>query len=303
MLANQPNAEHLPVSVSLAKALVTSQFPKWSKLEICPIPSSGTDNTIFRLGENMCLRLPKTMHTEKNLKKEHAWLPKLTPLSLQTPKPLAIGTPEKGYPCSWCIYSWIDGNTVVANYLSDDHRAAKDIGKFINSLQLVDTEGGPKSGPHNNYRGVPLIDRNQLTREAIQKLNAEFETNALNNLWDAALDVPTWANAPVWLHGDIHSGNMLTQNGRLNAMIDFGLSGVGDPACDLMVGWTQFHPEARNTFHKFIKADDDTWERGKGWALSWAVIALAHYNRSNSFLASMSRNTINQLVSSSSQKN
>jgi aminoglycoside phosphotransferase (APT) family kinase protein len=261
MPANQPNAEHLPVSEPLAKALVASQFPKWSKLDICLVSSSGTDNTIFRLGENMCLRFPKTIRTEKNLKKEHAWLPKLTPLPLQIPKPLAMGLPEKGYPCIWCIFSWIDGDTAAAINLLDDHRTAKDIGEFINALQSINSGGGPKSGPHNNYRGVPLIERNQLTREAIQKLSTEFETITLFNLWDTALDVPVWNKAPVWLHGDIHSGNMLTKNGRLNAVIDFGLSGLGDPACDLMVGWTQFQPETRNIFRKSMKVDDATWER------------------------------------------
>lgn len=303
MHTNQPNAEQLYVSLSLAKALVTSQFPKWSKLDIWPIPSSGTDNTIFRLGENMCLRFPKFMRTEINLKKEYIWLPRLTPLPLQIPKPLAMGIPEMDYPCNWCILSWIDGNTAATNHFFDDHRAAKVIGEFINALQLVDTDGGPKSGPHNNHRGVPLIERNQLTREAILKLNAEFEESNLLGLWEETLEVPPWNKAPVWLHGDIHSDNMLTNSGHLNAVIDFGLSGVGDPACDLMVGWTQFNPKTRNSFRKSIRVDDTTWDRGKGWALSWAVIALAHYNRSNSFFANMSRITINQIISCSTQKN
>lgn len=246
----------------------------------------------------MCLRFPKFVNTEKNLKKEHVWLKRLAPLPLQIPKPLALGIPGKGYPCNWSIFNWIDGDTATANQLFNDHRAAKDIAEFIKDLQLVNTDGGPKSGLHNNYRGVPLIERDKLTKEAILKLETEFEPSALLKIWEAALDVPAWTSAPVWLHGDIHSENMLTINNRLNAVIDFGLSGVGDPACDLMVGWTQFNPKARNTFRKSMEVDAATWERGKGWALSWAVIALAHHIYSNPFLARTSRNTINQIISS-----
>lgn len=292
------HAGELVIDIALANALISTQYPQWAKLEIRPILSSGTDNEIFRLGENMCLRIPKSTSTINNLDKEYAWLPYLTPLPLRIPAPIAKGKPGNGYPCNWCIFDWIDGETATPNQLHNQHDVAVDIAEFIKALQIVDTRNAPLSGSHNNYRGVPLINRDLLTRKAIGNLRNIYDPSILTVIWETALNTTAWDQKPVWLHGDIHSGNLLFNNHRLCAVIDFGLSGVGDPACDLMVGWTQFSPDVRETFQKSINADTATLARGKGWALSWAVIALAHYLDTNPFLTTMSKGTIKRILES-----
>ena len=79
----------------------------------------------------------------------------------------------------------------------------------------------------------------------------------------------------VWFHGDIAHGNLLLRDGRLDAVIDFGTSGVGDPACDLAIAWTMFDDSARDVFRRGLPWDDDVWARGRAWALWKAMLVLA----------------------------
>ena len=122
------------------------------------------------------------------------------------------------------------------------------------------------------------------TRDAIAKLANVFDVNALTAAWESAIQTPEWQGSDVWIHGDLYSGNLLAKEGQLNAVIDFGLLGVGDPACDLMVAWTLLPAEARSTFRAALSVDDATWARGHGWALSFGLIALAYYLNTNFFL-------------------
>jgi aminoglycoside phosphotransferase (APT) family kinase protein len=87
-------------------------------------------------------------------------------------------------------------------------------------------------------------------------------------------------------------GNLLTVDGRLSAVIDFGCLGVGDPACDLIVAWSLLPPDTWKVFRSALRVDDATWERGRGWALSIALIQLPYYHESSPALAAGARHTI-----------
>ncbi len=278
--------------------LIAKQFPQWANLLIEPFISAGTDNAIFRLGKDMMVRLPFDLKASGRVDKECLWLPRLAPyLPLTIPTPIVKGIPTDDYPWHWSIYQWIDGETAILERIADSCQMAKSLAWFINALQKIVPTSELLSGQHNEFRGVPLIRLDKETRAAIITLQDIFNSKQLSSAWEAALLSPVWQGQPVWLHGDLQSGNLLAKNGQLNAVIDFGLMGVGDPACDLMVAWTLLPAKARDVFRATLDVDDATWARGRGWALYFGLIALAFYLNTNPTLAKISRYTINEVIS------
>lgn len=294
---NTPPAAEVEIDASLVRRLLAAQFPKWADLPLDPVDSAGTDNAIYRLGEDMAVRLPRVRRATGQVEKEHRWLPALAPhVPLAIPVPLGKGSPAEGYPWHWSVYGWLEGETATLERIADPRQAAAELGRFVAALQQIDPAGGPRSGPHNEFRGVPLAMRDPLTRGAIATLDGMLDAGAATTAWEAALRTPAWQGPAVWLHGDLHSGNLLAVQGRLSAVIDFGLLGVGDPACDLLVAWTLLSSEIREMFRAALPVDDATWARGRGWALSVGLIALAYYLDKNSVLAGMSRSAINEVL-------
>jgi aminoglycoside phosphotransferase (APT) family kinase protein len=246
------------------------------------VVSSGTDNAIFRLGERMSVRLPRYPAATAQVEKEARWLPVLAPnLPLAVPAPLAIGSPNDEYPWQWCVSPWIEGEEATIDRIADSSEAARTLAAFIAALQRCDASGGPPPGPANFSRGAPIAHRDGAVRKAIAALGDRIDGAAATAAWEAALAAPVYDGPPVWLHGDLQSGNILVHEGRLAAVIDFGCLGVGDPACELMPAWTIFSGESRAVFRAATMADDAAWERGRGWALSSALIALPYYMETN----------------------
>jgi aminoglycoside phosphotransferase (APT) family kinase protein len=138
--------------------------------------------------------------------------------------------------------------------------------------------------------------RDAAVRKAISTLNNRLDTAKATAAWESALQAPLWQGTAVWLHGDLHPGNLLVAKGRLHAVIDFGTLGVGDPACDLMVAWTFLSTESRDIFRAALPVDDATWARGRGWALSFGLIAYAYYLDTNPVLARISRRAIDEAL-------
>jgi aminoglycoside phosphotransferase (APT) family kinase protein len=285
--------DEVDIDISRVVRLVGAQFPQWADLPLEPVLSAGTDNAIYRLGGDMAVRLPRYPGATEPLEKEHRWLPRLAPvLPLAIPVPLARGTPGEGYPWHWSVYRWLDGETATIERMADAREAAIDLARFVLALQRVDPTGGPPPGEHNFFRGAPLATRDDATRRAIASLHGMLDTAAVTAAWGAALRAPAWPGPPVWIHGDLQSGNLLAVQGRLTAVIDFGCLGVGDPACDVMVAWTYLSAPARDAFRVALPVDDATWVRGRGWALSFGLIALPYYLRTNPVLAGIARRAI-----------
>ncbi len=285
----------LTVNESLVAGLLVDQFPEWCHLPLKRIKSAGTGNAIYRLGDQKAVRLPLVSWAADFIKKEVLWLPKLAPhLPLATPVPIAMGNPGRGYPSHWSVVNWLAGENAFLHGLSDTDQAATRLGEFVSTLQRLDTADGPLSGEQNVNRGVPLVVRDAMTREAITTLRGVFDIDELAAAWESALKIPQWSGPPAWLHGDLHSGNLLATDGQLTAVIDFGLMGVGDPACDVMVAWWLFSGRSRETFRSTIDVDDHTWDRGRGWALTVGVVAHAHYLKTNAMLAELSFKAIEE---------
>jgi aminoglycoside phosphotransferase (APT) family kinase protein len=272
------HADEVHTDVSLVGRLVAAQFPQWAELLIEPVLPLGTDNANYRLGRDMLVRLPRRHRTVETLKKERRWLPSLaTQLPLHVPVPLAEGEAAKGYPFEWSVYTWLEGEPASADRIVDQAQAATDLAQFVVALQQVDSSGGPLPAEHNFDRGEPLARRDDKTRAAIASLDGAIDVAAVTAAWEAALHAPDWERAPVWIHGDLDSRNLLVDQGRLSAVIDFGCLGVGDPACDVMVAWKCLSADARDIFRTALSVDEATWMRGRGWALSQALNALAYY--------------------------
>lgn len=279
MRQNGPvHKDEVVTDAALVRRLLADQFLEWAALPIEPVASSGTDNALYRLGDDMVVRLPRRRLPDTALEKECRWLPRIARLlPVAVPVLLGRGRPAEGYPFGWAVYRWLPGETAIAGRVSDQSRFASDLAYFIASLQRIDPTGGPPPGEHNFHRGEPLERRDAATLAAIRSLGGEIDVNAVTAVWKEALDAGERLSPPVWIHGDLDARNMLVKNGRLSAVIDFGGLAVGDPACDIMVAWKLLSPSARDVFLAALEVDEATWARGRGWALSQALLVLVHY--------------------------
>lgn len=285
------------IDVALVHRLLAAQFPQWANLPLAPVPSAGTDNALYRLGDVLVVRLPRIEQATGQVDKEQTFLPRLAPhLPLAIPVPLALGRPGEGYPWRWSVYQWLDGENATIERIADPVQAARDLAHFVAALQRIDPTGAPPPGVHNFFRGVPLSMRDAETRAAIAELSGVLDTSAVTTAWNIALQAPEWHGPPVWLHGDLQPLNLLVSQGRLSAVIDFGGLGVGDPACDLMAAWNLLSADTRDVFRAALSVDDATWTRGRGWALSVGLIALPYYQNTNPVLAGIARRAIVEVL-------
>jgi aminoglycoside phosphotransferase (APT) family kinase protein len=263
------------IDAALVRRLIAAQFPQWAELPVTPVKIDGWDNRTYRLGSELTARLPTHETYTAAVHKEHQWLPLLAPsLPVRIPEAVAKGEPGQGYPYHWAIRRWIEGETASYDTVADLPAFAGSIAKLILALQSCDTTGGPSAGAHSFYRGAPPEYYNDETMEALAVLKGRIDTVLAREVWEAAL-ATSWDRPPVWFHGDIASGNLLVQDGRLSAVIDFGTSGIGDPACDLVIAYTFFYGDSRETFRTAVAQDPATWARARGWALWKALITLA----------------------------
>lgn len=277
MPSGKMHTDEVETDASLVCRLLKGQFPQWADLPIKRVESAGTDNAIYRLGDDMAVRLPRIHWAIEQVAKEHQWLPKLAPLlPLDIPAPLAKGAPGEGYPWDWSVQRWLEGDNATIEAPADLRQAATDVAQFVAALQRIDPTDGPPAG-----RGVPLLLRDAAMRAAIAAVDGLLDTDAVTSAWEVALQAPQWDRPPVWVHGDLLPGNLLVEQGRLSAVIDFGGLGVGDPACDLMIAWNLFSGESREVFRAALGVDDATWARGRGHALSQAIIFISYYLDTN----------------------
>jgi len=271
----------MDINAALVRQLVAAQFPRWADLPITPVERGGWDNRTFHLGEDMSVRLPSAQRYAAQVEKEHRWLPRLAPhLPLSIPVPLAMGVSADGFPWRWSVYRWLGGENAAVERIADLPQFATRLARFLAALYQIDPAGGPPPGPHNFYRGGPLTVYDGETRHAIAALDGKIAAEAVTSVWEAALHA-TWRGSPVWLHGDVSAGNLLVSEGKLSAVIDWGCSGVGDPACDLTIAWTFLFGESRKVFRAALPVDGATWARARGWALWKGLITLAEHSETN----------------------
>jgi aminoglycoside phosphotransferase (APT) family kinase protein len=295
--ASRSAAEIRPsIDTGLVRRLVATQFPRWAGLPVRPVEFDGWDNRTFHLGDRMAVRLPSAEGYAAQVDKEHRWLPVLAPrLPLPVPVPLAKGAPAAGYPFNWSVYRWIDGDPAGPERIDDLTGFAATLAGFLTALRRVDPDGGPPPGRHSAFRGGPLTTYDAETRRTIEALGDRIPGDLATAAWEAALDA-AWRGRPVWVHGDVAAGNLLVRDGKLVAVIDFGCSAVGDPACDMTIAWTLFSGDSRRAFRAAASVDPATWARGRGWALWKALITVAEHVDTDPARAAPARRVIDDVL-------
>jgi aminoglycoside phosphotransferase (APT) family kinase protein len=260
----------------LVRQLLADQFPQWAELPIRRVLSDGTDNALYRLGDDLVARLPLIHWAVGQAEKELAWLPRIAArVPLAIPEPLVIGEPGHGYPWKWSVYRWIDGENALPDRITNPRQAARDLAEFVRALRalsLPDAPIAPRCGA--------LLDDDQRTRDAIHALRDEFDADALTAIWEEAIAAPPWDGPAMCVHSDLHDGNVLALHGRLHAVIDFSAFGLGEPENDLDPAWGMFTGDARAAFRDALAPDDDTWARARGWAVK-SVYGIVYYKGTN----------------------
>ena len=264
--------DELDITDGLVRRLLTGQFPSLARLSLRRLDPGGTVHVIYRLGDDLSVRLPRRRGPTTAESTELEWLPRLAPLlPVEIPVPVAQGRPSEEYPWFWEIHRWVEGETLPVDTI-DAAAAACDLAAVVRALQAISPAGAPRG------RGIPLAERDPEFRAALARLGGD---PVLAAAWERALAAPAWDGPPVWHHGDLDQRNWVVRNGRIAGVIDWGSMGIGDPACDVMVAWKLHSQAARDAFREVVATDDATWERARAWAFSQSVIALAYYTTEN----------------------
>lgn len=273
------DGEH-PIDEVRVARLLAELMPEFAGLRVRAVHSTGTVNALFRLGDRLVARLPRLPRFAAALDRELAWLPRLAAkVSLRLPEPVAIGRPTGTFPHVWAVYRWLDGAAYGDVVVADERAAARTLARFVRELRALDPAGGPPAGR------APLRELDARTRAAVDDADGAIDVDAALACWGRALDAPPWDGVPTWIHGDLMRPNLLVRGGRLDAAIDFGATGVGDPAMDLVAAWSVFGPAGRAAFRDALASDGlldgGAWARARGYALHQAVLIVPYYVESN----------------------
>jgi aminoglycoside phosphotransferase (APT) family kinase protein len=286
-------AADIEIDEALVRSLLHEQHPDLAGLPLQAI-DSGWDNAMFRLGETLVVRLPRRIAVRHLIEREQAWLPQLAPLlPIPVPAPVRIGQPAENYPARWSIVPWLRGRN--ADLCEPRADQAERLAAFLCALHRP----APAHAPVNPYRGVPLQDRADQIGERIRRLEQETELldDAVVRIYRAALEVPIDVE-PTWLHGDLHAGNLLVDDGVITGVIDWGDMARGDRATDLATLWMNVSDrKAREkAMHACNGVSDATWLRAKGWAIFFGVTLGTSGLAGDKRHAVMARRTLERVI-------
>lgn len=279
-----PSPADVPPSPDLVTRLLRDQLPHLSDLPVRPSPTSGSSNVVFRLGDDLAVRMPREERYVPDLLTEARWLPQLGP-SLPTPVPevVAVGRPSHEFDRPWSVVTWLPGEVPLALTADDEQRLARDLGAFVDGLHAVPVAGVPVGSEHWGYRsGEPVTDTiDAWAEEAADALADLLDPVAVREAWRRLREVPPASGPPCWVHTDLSPENVLcADDGHLTGVVDFGGLGVGDRSVDLLYAWGLFGAPARETFRAAAGADDATWARARAWSfVGPGILTLATYRR------------------------
>ncbi|MGV9418479.1 aminoglycoside phosphotransferase family protein [Streptomyces sp. NPDC003674] len=271
--------DEIAVDEGLVRSLLRAQRPEWAGLPLSPA-GAGSDNTMYRLGEDLLVRLPRTAGG-RAARKEQQWLPRLAPLlPCPVPEPVYAGTPTEDYPAAWSVHRWIDGDEAGPDTVRDWAAFGADLAAVVRELHGIGLMGATRTGDLSWYRGGTLRSCDEWVRAAFADCRATvgpaLDVDTLERLWRAALDLPDPSGPHVWLHGDLKPSNLLVRDGRLHAVIDFGALSVGFPDAEHAPVW-DLPPRARQAYRDALDLDDTTWARARAWAIAVGVSGIPYY--------------------------
>ncbi len=280
-----PVAAEVDIDVELARRLVGAQMPEYRDLPVRRVSSIGTDNAVFRLGDDLAIRMPLRQDTVGGLLKEVRWLPAIAPhLSLSVPQVVSLGEPDERYPLPWAVVRWLEGEDALSGRFDSMGDTARALGRFVNELQHIDMSDAPPPGSEGFVRGLPIDGRDAAFRAGLAQCRDHLDVRRVGRVWDLALSAPGWDGTPVWLHADLLPGNLLVRDGRLAGILDFGAMATGDPAYDVTPAWHLFDHGTRSLFLDTLGVAEATWHRARGLVIAGGVIGLSYYLGSNPFM-------------------
>ena len=289
--------DEVAIDTALARRLLETQLPAYGGRLLRRISSGGTDNAVFRVGDDCALRMPLHPGGVAGLLKEQRWVPRLAPhLSLAVPEILAIGEPDEGYPFPWAVLRWLPGEDALVGRVDSTHELALALGRFVRELQAIDMTDAPAPGADGFVRGLPLAGRDATFRAALARCDGLLDLELMAEIWDDALAAPPWEGPPVWLHADLLPSNLLLRDGHLVGVLDFGAMATGDPAYDVTPAWQVLDGDTRSVFRDTVEVDDATWRRSRGLVVSGAVIALPYYLDTNPSMVATARRGIAEVI-------
>ncbi len=273
-MTGRMHEDEVDLDEALVRRLLATQMPDLVDLPLTVVEPWGTDNGIWRLGEELVVRLPRIGWATGQVRREATWLPRLAPhLPVVVPEPIAMGEPDDEYPFPWAVHRWIPGEGATLARLDDPVTFARDVAHLVERLQACSTEGAPAA----RNRARPLHEYDEATRSAIDAAADLIDAAAATAVWEEALAAPPHEGAPVWVHGDLE-GNCLVRDGRLCGLVDWGSACAGDPAVDVQVVWSPlFTDESRRAFLAALTVDDAMLARSRGAAINQACAALPYY--------------------------
>lgn len=289
--------DEVDIDAALAHRLIAEQLPRHARLGLHRVASGGTENAVFRLGDDLALRMPMTPGAVGGLLKEIRWLALVAPhLSLDVPEVVATGEPAEGYPFPWAVVRWLPGEDAVTEPLVSLHEAAAVLGQFVAELQGIDMTGAPAPGSEGFARGLPLGGLDAAVREILPQCDGLIDVRRVVEVWDDALAAPAWDGPPVWLHADLIPPNLLVRDGDLAGVLDFGAMATGDPAYDVTPAWHLLDRVTRPEFLEIVEADDATRRRARGLVVAYAVFALPYYRHTNPTMVAIGRRGIDEVL-------
>ncbi|MEV4141674.1 aminoglycoside phosphotransferase family protein [Dactylosporangium sp. NPDC049742] len=291
--------DQVDVTAEAVAALVGEQFPQWSGLEIRPVRSTGTVNTIFRIGDDLAARFPMRMADADTVRsalvresRASAELARVSPFP--TPEPMALGEPGAGYPMPWSVQTWLAGTPATDTDPSGSEAFAEDLAAFIAALRRADTGGRRFSG---SGRGGELTRHDPWMEECFRESEGLLDVPRLRRIWSRLRRLPRESDDAM-SHGDLISGNVLVSAGRLGGILDGGGFAPADPALDLVAAWHLLRVHPRQALRRSLGCGDLEWERGMAWAFVQAMGLVWYYAGSNPSMSTMGRRTLDRIVAS-----
>jgi aminoglycoside phosphotransferase (APT) family kinase protein len=292
--------DQVEIDEPLVRRLLAGQLPAYAARPLREVPSGGTDNAVFRLGEDLAVRLPLRASAVGGLRTEIRWLPVIAPhLPLEVPEIVATGEPAAGYPFPWAVVRWLPGQDGLTGRLDSNLEAARTLGRFVAALQGIDVAGAPAPGELGG-RGLPLMTRDDAFRSVLAQCESLVDVPRVRAVWDDALAAGDWDGPPVWLHADLIPGNLLVRDGRVAGVLDFGTLTTGDPAYDVTAAFHLLDAAGRPVFRDLVGADEATWRRARGLVVSGGVLALPYYLHTNPAMVTTARIGIDAVLSDAS---
>ncbi len=268
------HTDEFEIDERVVRALLSRQFPEWADRSLTKVEPWGTDNAVWRLGDDLVVRLPRIHWANGQVDLEATWLPRLAPaLSVGVPTPVAIGAPDDNYPWRWGVYQWLPGDAAGPSTIGDPIRFARDLAAVVRELGRLSVAGAPRAT--NRARTVQAY--NDETQRSIDSVTGLIDADAARSVWDDALAAPPHEGAPVWVQGDLE-GNCIVRGVRLSGIVDWGSMCAGDPAVDVQVVWSPlFTEESRAVFIETLGIDEATLARSRGAVIHQACAALGYY--------------------------